>query len=32
MDLKTFVKEALVAIDSALQETSDTFTQYTYKY
>ena len=32
MDLKTFVKEALIQIDGALKETSETFTQYDYKY
>jgi hypothetical protein len=32
MDLKTFVKEALIQIDGALEETSETFTQYDYKY
>ena len=32
MDLKTFVKEALIQIDWALKETSERFTQYNYKY
>jgi hypothetical protein len=32
MNLKTFVKEALIEIDSALEETSKEFTKYTYKY
>lgn len=32
MDLKTFVKESLIQIDEALAETSERFTQYSYKY
>ena len=32
MDLKTFVREALLQIDSALEETSKEFTKYSYKY
>ena len=32
MDLKTFVNKALIQIDEALQETSEKFTQYNYKY